>query len=231
MEPQDATATFLLKLWPQIEANKNRIAAGAGIVVVIVVAFSFYSWRHEQNQIDAGEAFTQELITIPPNSQPAQIASAYLGVAQDYPSTPAGARSLLEGAAALFMEGKYTDAQAYFQQFLDAHPDDELSGEAALGLAKCLDAEGRANDAEGAYQRVINDFPDSSAVLPAKFALAELNVQGKNYADAFRLFQEVAQANPYSPLGNEAGEYAFELRSKIPAEPSTTPGSKLYLNH
>jgi TolA-binding protein len=231
MEPQDTTATFLLKLWPQIEANKNRIITGAGIVVAIVAICSLYSWHHEQNQINAGEAFTQALLTVPLNSEPAQIASTYLGVAQDYPSTPAGSRSLLEGAAALFMEGKYTDAQSYFQQFLDAHPDDELSGEAQLGLAKCLDAEGKANEAEGAYQHVINNFPDSSAVLPAKFALARLNVMGKNYADAFRLFQEVAQANPYSPLGQEAGEYAYELRSKIPAEPSMTPGSKLPLNH
>jgi TolA-binding protein len=231
MEPQDATATFFLKLWPQIEANRNRIAAGAGIILVIVAAISLYSWRHEQNQIDAGEAFTQSLISLPPGSQPAQIASAYLSVAQDYPGTPAGGRSLLAGAAALFAEGKYTDAQAYFQQFLDAHPDDSLSGEAALGVAKCLDAEGKANDAEGAYQRVISNFSDSSALLPAKFALAQLNLEGKNYADAVRLFSEVAQANSYSPMGQEAAEYAYELRSKIPASPSTTPGSKLYLNH
>ena len=229
MESQDAVATFFLKLWPQIEANKNKIAGGAAMVVVAVALFSFFSWRHEQNRISAGDALTQALITLPPNSDPAQIANAYLGIAEDYPNTPAGARALLEGAAALFTEGKYSDAQAYFQQFLDTHPDSEFSGVAALGVAKCLEAEGKANDAAGAYQRVIDDFPESSSVLPAKFALAQLNLQGRNYADAFRLFQEVAQADPYSPLGNEAAQYAYELRSKIPAPPSTTPGSKLNL--
>lgn len=230
MESQDTAATFILKLWPQIEANKNRIAAGAAIVAAIVVIFSFFSWRHEQNQIAAGDALTQVLVTLPPDTDPSRVASAYLGIAGDYPNTPAGGRALLEGAAALFIQGKYTDAQTYFQQFLDSRPDDEFSGEAALGVAKCLDAEGKLNDAEGAYQRVISDFSGSSAVIPAKFALAQLNLRGKNYSDAFRLFQEVAQANPYSPLGNEAAEYAYELRSKLPPVPSTTPGSKLNLS-
>jgi TolA-binding protein len=230
MESQDAVATFFLKLWPQIEANKNKIVVSAAIIVVAVAGFSFYSWRQEQNQISAGDALTQTLITLPQNGGDlAQIASSYLGIADNYPNTPAGARALLEGATVLFTAGKYSDAQAYFQQFLNAHPDDEFSGAATLGLAKCLEAEGKVNDAAGAYQRVINDFPTSASVLPAKFALAELNLQGRNYADAFRLFQEVAQANPYSPLGNEAAEYAYELRSHVPAPPSTTPGSKLNL--
>jgi TolA-binding protein len=229
MESQDAAATFLLKLWPQIEANKNRIATGAAIAVAVVAIISFIVWHREQNQIAAGEAVTQNLITMPPTSEPAQLANAYLGVAQDYPSTPAGAHSLLEGATALFTEGKYTDAQSYFQQFLDAHPDDEFSGDAELGVAKCQEAQGKLNDAQGTYQRVINDFPHSPSVIPAKFALAQLNVQARNYADAFRLFQEVAQAAPYSPMGSEAGQYAFELRSKLPPVPSTTPGSKLPL--
>ncbi len=229
MEPQDAAATFLLKLWPQIEANKNKIAAGAAMVIVIVAGVAFYSWRHEQNQISAGDAVTQSLMTLPPNSDPAHVDSAYLEIAGDYPGTAAGARSLLEGASALFTAGKYANAQAYFQQFLDAHPDDEFSAIAALGVAKCLEAQGKLNEAEGAYQRVINDFPNSPSVISAKFSLAQLNLQGKNYADAFRLFQEVAQANPYSTLGNEAAGYAYDLRSKLPAPPSTTPGSKLKL--
>jgi len=229
MESQDAASTFLLKLWPQIEANKNKIAAGAAVAVAVIAIASFIFWRHQQNQIAAGEAVTENLMSLSSDSDSAQIASADLQVAEDFPGTPAGARSMLEGAAALFIEGKYTAAQAYFQQFLDAHPDEEFSGDAALGLAKCLEAEGKPNDAQGAYQRVINDFPDSPAVIPAKFALALLNIQGRNYADAFRLFQEVAEAVPYSPLGNEAAQYAYELRSQLPAAPSTTPGSKLNL--
>lgn len=229
MESKDTAAIFLLKVWPQIEANKNKIIAGAAIVVVVGAIFSFIVWHRQQNQIAAADALTENLVTQSPDSNPAQIASAYLEIAEDYPGTPAGARSMLEGAATLFTEGKYTDAQAFFQQYLDAHPDDEFSGDAALGVAKCLEAEGKVNEAQGAYQRVMNDFPDSSAVVPATFALALLNVQGRNYADAFRLFQEVAQEAPNSPLGNEAEQYAYQLESKLSAAPSATPEPKLNL--
>lgn len=231
MESQDAAATFFYKLWPQFDANKNRILTIAAIIVALIAIGSFISWHREQNQISAGDAVTQTLITLPPNSNPAQVAQNYLAIAGDYSDTPAGARSLMQGATALFIEGKYTDAQTYFQQFLDAHPDDELSGQAALGVAKCLEAEGKLNQAAGAYQHVINDFPDEEGVISAKFSLAQIDVQSRNYADASRLFQEVAQADSYSELGKEAIEYVYELRTKIPAPPTTTPSSSFNFKH
>jgi len=223
MQSQDAADTFLIKWWPQIEANKNRIfavAAGAAVVVLIVI---FISWRREQNQIAAGEAMTSAMLTIPPNSEPGKVADTYLGIADQYHNTPAGEHSLLQGAAALFGEGKYTDAQAYFQQYAQAHPDDEFAGQAALGVAKCLEAEGKLNDAQGAYQHVINDIPDAQAVIDAKFSLAQVDLQQQRFADALQLFEDVAKSDPYGTLGNEAAQYVFNLRSKVPVTPEATP--------
>jgi TolA-binding protein len=228
MESQDVADTFLVKWWPQIEANKNRIGIGAAIIVGAVLLYSIISWRHEQNQIAAGEAFTQALISLPPNSNPSQMADAYLAIAADHPNTPAGGRSLLQGALALFEEGKYTDARGYFQQFLDEHPDDEFSGQAALGVAKCYEAEGKLNEASGAYQHVINDLSDANAKVAAEFSLAQLDLQARNYADAVRLFQEVAQQAPYSTVASEAQQYLFQLRSSSApaAAPAATPAAQ-----
>jgi TolA-binding protein len=235
MESQDSAAAFFFKLWPQIEANKNRIVTGVIVIAAAVAIYSFYSWRHETNQNDAGDELTQALLTLPSQTDPAQIARSYLAVAEEYPGTPAGNRSLLEGATVLFTQGKYSDAQTYFQQFLDAHPDDEFSAQAALGMAKCLEAQGDDSKAQGAYQHVINDFADPQCRSEAQFALAQLDMQDKNYADAVRLFQQVAQPDPYGPLGQEAAQYAYELRSKVPAQPSvmpsTTPSSSFNLSH
>lgn len=224
MESQDATAEFLYKLWPQIEANKNRIVAGVIIVVVAVAGFSFYSWHREQNQIAAGEATTQAMLNIPTAEGPSQIASSYLAVANDYPNTAAGTRSLLQGAAALFSEGKYTDARGYFQQYLDAHPDDVFSAQAALGVAKSYEAEGKTDQAVGEYQHIIQDLGDPQAQSQARFAMAQIHMQDHKYAEAMTLFQQVAQSDPYGALGQEAAQYAYELRSKVPSQPSPTPG-------
>ena len=223
MESQDTAADFFFRLWPQLQANRNKIATGAVIVALAAALYSFISWRHEHNQIEAGDAMTQVLISLPPNAGPAQIAGDYLAIADDHANTPAGERALLQGAAAKFAEGKFADAQAYFQQFLDNHPDDEFSGLAALGVAKSLEAQGKINEASGEYQHIINDIPDPQSVTSAKFALAQIDMHEKNYADAVRLFQEVAQANRYSAVGSEAAQYVFELRPKLPAPPSAIP--------
>lgn len=223
MESQDAAATFFFKLWPQIEANKNKILASAALIIAVAAIGSFVYWRHEQNQIDAGVAMTQTLLTLPQQADAAQIADSYLNVATEYSGTPAGQRALLQAAAILFTEDKYPDAESYFRQFIDSHPDNQFVGLASLGLAKCLEAEGKLNDASGEYQHIINDLADPQAVIAAKFSLAQIDMQQHSYADAQRLFQDVAQSDPYSAQGTEAAQYLFELRSKVPAAPATPP--------
>ncbi len=148
METNDASS-LLFKWWPQIEANKNRIITGIAIVAVVVLGYSFYSWHHTQTQIDSGDAVTQALVSLPANSDLSQVANRYLGISDEYGSTLAGQRALMQGASALFMAGKYADAQGVFQRYADAHPDGEFSGQATLGVAKCMEAQGKLNDAAG----------------------------------------------------------------------------------
>ena len=231
MESNDAAATFMLKVWPRIEANKNKIFTGTAIVLVIILGVFLYSWHRDQNRISAGDALTESMLSLQPNSTPASVSQRYLDVASDYPGTPAGERALLQAATALFTQGKYTDAQSYFQQFLDAHPDDQFSGIAALGVAKSLEAQGKINQAVGAYQHVINDFADEQSVNRARFSLAQLDMQQGHYNDALSLFQSVFQADQYGPLGSEARQYAFELQSKLPHQSSTAPSSSFNLSH
>lgn len=227
MESQDdAIATFFLKLWPKIEANQNRIIGGVAIVVVAVAAYSFFSWRHEQNQLEAGNALTGTLLAMSTQADAASIANNFLTVSTDYPNTAAGQRALMEAAATQFEQGKYPEAQGYFQQYLDAHPEGDFAGQAALGLGKCLEAQGKVNGAAGAYQHVISDIADPQSVVEAKYSLARMDMEGRNYSEALRLFSDVAQSDPFGALGNEAAQYAYLLRSKVPARPVvTTPAT------
>lgn len=213
----------------------NLIFGVTGAIVAVVAIISFIYWHSQQTQIDAGDALTSALISLQqPGADASRTADSYLYVHTQYPGTLAGQRSLLQGAAVLFTEGKYADAQSYFQQYLDAHPDGEFSGLASLGVAKCLEAAGKLNDASGAYQHIIADIADPQAVVTAKFALGQINLEQKNYADAARNFQDVAQSAPYSALGEEAAQYAYDLRSKVPSAPTTAPAptsAPFKLNH
>jgi predicted negative regulator of RcsB-dependent stress response len=227
MQAQDAATAYFFKLWSWVEANTKQVAIGAIIVAIAMVLVSYYFWRQNQLEITAGQAFTQLLISIPPNSDAGQLADAYLKIATDYSGTQTGERALVLGATTLFESGKYADAQAQFQKYLDTHPGNTFSAPAALGLAACLDAQGKIDPAAAAYQRVINGFSDPNAVDAAKFALAKIDEQRGKLTDAENLYQAVAHNNPNTPLGSEAAFHAIQLRTKLPStvSPNSPPTS------
>jgi predicted negative regulator of RcsB-dependent stress response len=225
METNDA-AGLLFKWWPQIEANKNRIITGVIVIAAVILGYSFYSWHHQQNQIAAGEAVTGALVSLPPNSDISQVANMYLGISDQYGGTVAGQRAQMQGASALFMAGKYADAQSIFQRYLDNHPDGEFSGQAGLGVARSMEAQGKINDAAGVYQHVINDLGDEEAVFAARFSLAQIYIQQQKYDAAGQLLQKVVDGDRYGTLGNQAAQALYTMRSHAPTPaPAGTPAA------
>ena len=226
MELQDAPAAYIFKLWPKIEANWKRIALGGGVIVVAALLISFYSWQREQKEIYAGKALTQFMMTAPRNVSGSQQADSFLKIAADYPGTVAGQRAWLQGAAMLFVMGRYADAQTQFQKFLDAHPDNSFTAEAALGLATSLDAQGKNDLAASAYQRVINSPSDATAATSAKFALAQIDERLGKFTDALNLYEDILRYNANGSMGSEAGLRAMELKMKLQsASPVPAPAA------
>ena len=221
MQVQDSTTLFLLKLWPWVESNKNRLIAGTVVAIFATAVIWFWVCRSESNEIAAGQALTKVVL-----SASAPPADAFLKIAKDQSGTAAAQRALLQGAAAYFGAGKYTEAQAQFQKYLDAHPDGEFSGHALLGLAASIDAQGKADLAVGAYQKVISGSSDVTIVSDAKFGMARIKESKGQINDALALYVEVANANGNTSLGSEAAMRTMELRSKLPA-PAPTPAAPL----
>ena len=214
METQDAPSEFIFKVLPWIEANRKRIVIVLGLAALAILVYSFLSYQRDQKEINAGQALTQAMM--PSGGQP--VDAALLKVAQQYPATVAGERAGVAAAAALFEENKFTDAQAQFQKYLEAHPEGQFAAQAALGVAASLDAQGKTDAAITAYQKVLSSGADASTVTAAKFALARLyEAQGK-LAEAQKSYEDVARSsNPNSSLYSEAGLRAMELKSKLPA--------------
>lgn len=218
MQAQDATTVYFLKLWPRIEANKNRFMAAGALVVLVLAALWVFAVQQSQKETKAGEALTHLIV-----AQTAQ-AEPYLKVASDFSGTGAGQRAQLEAAALLFSSGKYADAQAQFQKFLDEHPDSEFRSQASLGVAASLDAQGKTDVAMGRYQSMMNGAADPIAAGMAKLALARIDEQQGKYTEAATYYQEVARANPNTSLANDAMWRLMELRNKVPA-PVVTPAA------
>jgi predicted negative regulator of RcsB-dependent stress response len=231
MQSQETTATdYFFKLWPWIEANVRRLAYGTVLVLIVVFLFSFYSYRQNEKEIDAGQALTQAVMF----SDGDQRSVACLKIASDYSGTLAGQRALLEGATALFTAGEYADAQMQFQKFLDAYPDSFFSPQAALGVAASLDALGKTDLAVNAYQKAASQTAEGNVIASAKFSLARIDEAQGKFADAARLYAEIARAYSRTSLGSEAGLRAMELNTKqlpdAPAAPAPAASAPFNLS-
>jgi TolA-binding protein len=222
MQAQDTATAYFLKLWSWVETHIKQVVLGLGLVAIAIALIAYYSWRQNQMEIEAGQALTQVLIAAPDSSDATQTIDAYFKVSADYPSTQSGQRALVLAATGLFTGGKYVEAQAQFQKYLDTYPGGAFSASAALGIASSLEAQGKTDPAASAYQRVISGFSDPNADDTARFALAKIDEQHGKLTEAENLYQDVARSNPNTPLGSEAAFRAFQLRTKSPATSSAS---------
>lgn len=217
MSTQDDASVFLLKLWPRIEANKNRIIVGIVLIAIVFFIGWVFAVQSQQKEIEAGEKLTQ--LTLVPDAKP----EAYLKIAGDYANTKAGQRALLQAAEMLFASGKFPEAQAQFQKFLDNDPNSEFAGSAALGVAASLDAQNKTDLAMSAYQRIIGNYSDATVLNTAKMSLAKIEEAKGRYNDAMIHYQDVAQQSTISTLRQEAALRLVDLKNKMPAP--TAPSS------
>jgi predicted negative regulator of RcsB-dependent stress response len=202
-----------------LEANKNRLIGGAAVVVIAAGLYSFISWRHDQNEIIAGQAMTQLLVSPAGNATPEESATSFIKLAADYAGTAAAQRAQLQAATAYFNAGRYPEAQAQFQKALSASATGPLAATAALGVASSLEAQGKTDEAATAYRKVTGQFADAAAAMPAKFALGRIAEQQGKFAEASSIYQELARNNLAGSLASESALRALELKSKIPPAP------------
>jgi predicted negative regulator of RcsB-dependent stress response len=228
MQSQDVSAAFLIKFWPWLEANRNRLIGIAVAAGVILLGWYYVSTQRAQKAVDAGQAYTALQLNLPPNSTAQQVAAGFLQVAGKYSGTLAGQRAQLQAASLLFDAGRYADAQAMFQKFLNANHDSPLAAEARLGVAASLEAQNQPGRAETEYRAVTTSYPDSPEMLPAEFALARvLEAQGK-LSEAAGCYQQVLSAPLAGSLVSEAAQRLQQIRSKLPAAklPEVKPAMK-----
>ena len=215
MQTQDAPAEIIFKLWPWFEANKNRLIALAVAVVAGLAVLFFISSQKEQKEIDAGQALTQLLVTPQAAANVGQMADALAQFAAKYPGTAAGQRAQLQAGAALFGAGRYADAQAQFQKFLDASATGPLAATAQLGIAASFEAQGKFKEAAAAYQKVVSSFSGSTSMLPAEFALGRIAEQQGQLTEAARHYESAARASLGGSLASEAAMRAMEIKARL----------------
>jgi len=217
MQTQDASAEFLLKFWPWLEANRKHLIGTAVVVCVVLFVWYFLATQREQKAIEAGQAYTSLQLNQPPTSTAAQLAAMYSKLADQYAGTLAAQRAQLQAAAVMFDVGSYDVAQAQFQKFLDNNSGSPLAPAAKLGLAASLEAQNKLADAVKEYRALTAQFPNSTEALTAKFSLGRvLELQGQ-MTEAVSCYQEVARSQLAGSLAQEAAQRLAQIQVKTPA--------------
>lgn len=222
MESDVTQPAIFDKLWMWGETHKKQLLVGTVIALVVGLAIAFWFVHQGQEQIDANSALAKLVSRAASPNTPPPSADNLLKVGADYSGTDAGQRALLLGASELFAEGKYDDAHAQFQRFLQQYSDSPFAGEAALGAAACLDAQGRAQDAIDAYRGVADRYLQNWNIGPqAKLALARLLVAQGKLQDARGELMDLANPRSFPP--EITGEANMRLRELFAAHPELMP--------
>jgi outer membrane protein assembly factor BamD (BamD/ComL family) len=216
MEQNVAESPFLFNAWAWFDKNKKQVLFGVVAVAAAGLVTGSIIWSKKQTEVKAGEALSKALLSQMQSPGKTDAAGDLLKVAATYSGTPAGAQAMLLGAGALFANGKYLEAQPYFERFNRDYAGHPLVAQAKLGLAACLAAEGKTEEAALAYKDLADRYPNANTAPQAQFALAGIYESQGKLDDAFNLFEQIARANPNGSLGSEAGMRAEEVRQKLP---------------
>ncbi len=212
MQTQDAPAELLFKLWPWLEANRNRIIGVVVAIVVLAGIVFFYNTQQEQKEIDAGEAMTKLLLSDAGTLN--QSADALTQLAAKYNGTQTAKRATLQAGASMFDVGRYADAQAQFQKFLETAPTGPMAATAQLGIAACLEAQGKTDEAIAAYKRTVAGYPRTASELQADYALGRIAESQGRLNDAMSSYQAVLQGGMNDTLGQAAYERLMTIKSE-----------------
>ena len=213
---------MLIKLWPWLEANRNRLIAGAGAIFVVVCIYYYKGSQREENERAAGVALTQLMMSPPAGANPAD---ALAQLATKYAGTGAAQRAQLQSAATHFGAGQYPEAQAMFEKFVNDNGSSPLVATAQLGIGASLEAQGKLDPAAAAYQKVASTYGSTPSALPALCGLGRIaEAQGKLKEAVDRYDAAARMGTMGGTLSQEAGMRVAELRPKLAAmTPATAP--------
>lgn len=223
-----AVDTFTIIAW--LHANQKRVAALAAAILIVGGGIGFYIWNGNHQEAMASEALSNlksSLLGRDATNSPDP--APYLKVASDYPGTSGAARATLIATGLLFDQGKYAEAQAQYEKFIQAHSDYPLVNEAAVGLAASLEAQGKTSEAIARYEEVAKRRETDSTSPQARSALARLYLAQNKPDSALKLYEELLKEGRNSSWNNEAELQRETLLTKHPelrkqpAPPQTAP--------
>jgi len=147
------------------------------------------------------------VISAPPAGPPIGPTS----VAAAQPVSPAG-QAVYDQAYTLYHQGRYLDAEAAFQRFVQAHGTTDLADNASYWIGECRYARGDLRGALAAFREAIARYPLGNK-LPDALLKAGQSLEGLGDLDGARAaYDEIVRRFPESAVAAAARERRADLR-------------------
>jgi tol-pal system protein YbgF len=124
----------------------------------------------------------------------------------------AGSQALYDRGYTLFHQGRFVDAEASFQRFLQGNPDSELADNAQYWIGECRYTRGDHRGALAAFREVVEKHPKGNKVSDAMLKAGQCLEALGDIEGARVTYREVGRRFP----GTTAADVAEERRRKLP---------------
>jgi tol-pal system protein YbgF len=124
----------------------------------------------------------------------------------------AATQALYDRGYTLFHQGRYVDAEASFQRYLQANPTNELADNAEYWIGECRYSRGDLRGALAAFRETVERYPDGNKV-PDALLKAGQSLEGMGDVEGARVtYKEVIRRF----AGSAAAAVAEERQAKLP---------------
>ena len=137
-----------------------------------------------------------------PGVGPASPAGSAASAALD----PAEERKAYDRALEQLKEGRYTEASAAFQAFLQEYPSSSYADNAQYWLGEVYYVTREFQPALSEFAKVIESYPDSTKIADAKLKIGYIQYELKQWKKARAILTEVAQTYPGTTTARLAQE-------------------------
>ena len=130
------------------------------------------------------------------------------------PGDEAAQRAAYDGAFKLLQEGRYPQAIAAFQQYLQAYPQGRYVDNAQYWLGEAYYVTRDFSTALGEFNRVVAEFPESQKVPDAMLKIGYVHYELKQWDEARNTLTAVAQRVPGTTIARLAEQRLQRMRQE-----------------
>ena len=149
---EDEFVEWIMEAVEYVKERARLFVGGAVAAIAVIVAINYFIESKEADRLKAA-ALLGDVLMVEQGGEPTEAVRLAEELVSAYAGTPAAAQGTIILANLYYAQGRYVEAQGYYQRYLDNYePLDVLAYAAQSGLGACLEAEGQLVAAAQHYE-------------------------------------------------------------------------------